>query len=342
MLNFSSDLLNIIGTNEIESFNKTLNEMLVVWNNNPVDGQQQQQQQQQQSQSQQSNQQLRADLTSIMSGSSSYLQMPIPTPSSLLTNSGLASSWTTSSTTTNRCSPPVSTTRWTNRLETAMNQLPLTTFQIDSSKLDELRANTSVLDPLFSMPYNTSNPTYNPNSISNSNINNTTTTTTTTTTNNYVKQEPSTSSAGPMRNNTNEPSKEKDSQSTLVSLSKDQLNTFSSTEMEEYEHVNQNIRELSSQEKKDLKRQKRLIKNRESAHLSRQRKRERLTELEHRVEELTHNSGSLNKALTGLESENMVLKAEVNQLIDVIKDSPVLTALFFAISDKESATATVY
>jgi len=70
-----------------------------------------------------------------------------------------------------------------------------------------------------------------------------------------------------------------------------------------------------------------LIKNRESAQLSRRRKKDRVEELEHVVGELTGINNDINVILRDLEAENTILTAEVSQLIGVIRDSPILSGL---------------
>ncbi|GAM27484.1 hypothetical protein SAMD00019534_106600 [Acytostelium subglobosum LB1] len=404
----------MIGTNEIESFNKTLNEMLVVWNNgdntSPSSGSSSTSSSHTLTQSQ-----LDMNINSIISGgsattnnSNAFLSMPLQMPQLSNSNSkvnqrdfltssqqldsflfennnqGLFSQSTDSNgklsandevtkvireiSRDNKEFQPIeiipikSLNKATDQTNVAtggeytyepspvkpfgdFSQINLSPFAIDPSKLEELRSNTSVLDPLFSLPYNTSNPSYIPtistptaliNSIAGggsggvNTINNISysgnnaivkpTNTSGSSIINLTKQE---TNNGPIRHVPLEQYKDKD-----ASLPKSMETDKSG--------ANQ-----GPHDKKDVKRQKRLMKNRESAHLSRQRKRERLTELEHRVEELTHNSSSLTKALSGLESENLVLKAEVDQLVDVIKDSPVLSALFFSLV-KNDKTAMVY
>eukprot|EP01133_Synstelium_polycarpum_P012035 gene12035-14077_t len=322
MLNFSSDLINIIGSNEIESFHKTLNEMLVSSNYSSA-------------------QQLDNNLNSLLGvNGNSFLQIPIPTTSSMnkqrsfLTSSQQLDSFLYDSslfqsnggvqdydlkcTNTDEVSKAFCEISRENKefqpqpRYNDFSNINISPFSIDNSKLEELKSDTSVLDPILSLPYNSLPNSYFTNMDKD-----------------LIKQE---THSGPMRNSFNLAKEKEEDAPTLVSLTRDQLNTFTSTEMEEYQKLNSGIRNLSSQEKKELKRQKRLIKNRESAHLSRQRKRERLTDLEHRVEELSHNSVTLSKTLNGLENDNLVLKAEVTQMIEIIKDSPVLAALFCTVA----------
>jgi predicted nucleic acid-binding Zn-ribbon protein len=87
------------------------------------------------------------------------------------------------------------------------------------------------------------------------------------------------------------------------------------------------VRSLTSAERKEMKRQRRLIKNRESAQQSRRRKKDRVDELETIVEDLNGINKTLNTKLSDLEAESTILKAEVSQLVGVIRDSPALSDL---------------
>ncbi|KAF2074733.1 hypothetical protein CYY_003965 [Polysphondylium violaceum] len=200
-------------------------------------------------------------------------------------------------------------------------------FILDQNKIQDLRFSTSVLDPILNLPYNYNNnpeiqlPQQSIKKEDNSNIHN----------NNFT--------TGPIRSspfNTFESIQQQNpmpQQSSAFVLNNEELMSYTTSEMNDYAKKVNSIKDLTPFEKKELKRQKRLVKNRESAHLSRQRKRERLTDLEHRVEELTTNSVTISKNLVNLESENLVLKAEVEQLFEVIQDSPILTALFCKIAE---------
>jgi len=78
---------------------------------------------------------------------------------------------------------------------------------------------------------------------------------------------------------------------------------------------------------KQLKRQKRLIKNRESAQLSRLRKKLYIEELEKKVNHLTTDNDSLSKQVNGLNSDKKRLQDEVIYLQNIIKQSPELSAV---------------
>jgi len=112
-----------------------------------------------------------------------------------------------------------------------------------------------------------------------------------------------------------------------VTLTRDQLLSFTSDDIDEFEREITSKRSLTPAERKEMKRQRRLIKNRESAQQSRQRKKGRVDELEHVVEELNGVNKSLNEKLNNLEAESTILRAEVAQLVGVIRESPMLSGL---------------
>jgi len=80
-------------------------------------------------------------------------------------------------------------------------------------------------------------------------------------------------------------------------------------------------RELTQNEKNELKRQRRLIKNRESAQASRQRKKSRVDELERKVNDLANENSVLKENISALSTENAQLKSEVGFLQAVVNKS---------------------
>jgi len=113
-------------------------------------------------------------------------------------------------------------------------------------------------------------------------------------------------------------------------LSREELLNLSSRKFEEYVRKLMAKRDLTSEERKELKRQRRLIKNRESAQASRQRKKNYMETLEQQVANLNGENNRLREHITALSTENKSLKDEVIYLHDMIKKTPGLSTLFTA------------
>jgi hypothetical protein len=113
-------------------------------------------------------------------------------------------------------------------------------------------------------------------------------------------------------------------------LSREELLNLSSKKFEEYVRRLMAKRDLTSEERKELKRQRRLIKNRESAQASRQRKKNYMETLEQQVATLNGENNRLREHITALSTENKSLKDEVIYLHDMIKKTPGLSTLFTA------------
>lgn len=110
-------------------------------------------------------------------------------------------------------------------------------------------------------------------------------------------------------------------------LSREELLKISSKGLEVFAQTLANGRQLSPEEEKQLKRQKRLIKNRESAQLSRLRKKIYIEELERKVTHLTSETDSLTKQVHQLNQDKRKLQEEVMYLQSIIKQSPELSEI---------------
>jgi len=94
-------------------------------------------------------------------------------------------------------------------------------------------------------------------------------------------------------------------------LSAEKLSAMSSKKLEEYAQNLAEIRPLTTEEEKQLKRQKRLIKNRESAQLSRQRKKHYVEELEAQVKALTAENQQLQTQMRQMSTKAQELQSQV-------------------------------
>jgi len=100
---------------------------------------------------------------------------------------------------------------------------------------------------------------------------------------------------------------------TAVTLPRKQLLTLSSKELDDYASRLRATRPLTPAEEKDLRRQRRLIKNRESASLSRQRRKEHIDVLELQVSNLQAENDQLKAQVQYLSAENVALKERLRQ-----------------------------
>jgi len=96
---------------------------------------------------------------------------------------------------------------------------------------------------------------------------------------------------------------------------------------------------LTPAEDQEIKRQRRLIKNRESAQLSRSRKKGEVDQLEGRVRSLEVENDGLKRKIVDLTNENSVLRTEVTRLTHILKKTGVSFASNLQIGPaKESPT----
>uniref|UniRef100_A0A6B2L797 BZIP domain-containing protein n=1 Tax=Arcella intermedia TaxID=1963864 RepID=A0A6B2L797_9EUKA len=102
-----------------------------------------------------------------------------------------------------------------------------------------------------------------------------------------------------------------DSNTASITLPREDLLSYSSEEFEKFVSDISEKRDLSASDQNELKRQRRLIKNRESAHASRLRKKSHVENLEKQVADLVRENGNLKNNITALMQENSNLKSEV-------------------------------
>jgi hypothetical protein len=106
-----------------------------------------------------------------------------------------------------------------------------------------------------------------------------------------------------------------------IFLPRNQLLTMTSTEIEDYVIKIKAQRTLTASEEKELKRQRRLIKNREYASQSRSRKKQYVDELEKTIEAVRVENASLKQQVSSLNDENKTLKRQIVAIATKIKKS---------------------
>jgi len=95
-----------------------------------------------------------------------------------------------------------------------------------------------------------------------------------------------------------------------LALTRDELLHFTSAQYEGLIAQVRSVRDLTPAEKRDIKNQRRLIKNRESAHASRQRKKDYVQELEKKLADLAQDNERLMRTVTSVQNENNLLRSE--------------------------------
>jgi len=104
-----------------------------------------------------------------------------------------------------------------------------------------------------------------------------------------------------------------------VLIPRDQLLSMTSKEIEEYASKLKGQRILTIAEEKELKRQRRLIKNREYASQSRNRKKAFVDDLQKKFEGVQEENDALKNQVRALSEENQVLKRKIGAIADSIK-----------------------
>lgn len=96
-----------------------------------------------------------------------------------------------------------------------------------------------------------------------------------------------------------------------LTFSREELLKMTVDELEDRVRVIEDVRSLTTFEKKEVKRQRRMIKNRESAYASRLRKRKLVESMEEQVNRVQQANDALTKRVQYLEEENKQLKAKL-------------------------------
>lgn len=101
-----------------------------------------------------------------------------------------------------------------------------------------------------------------------------------------------------------------DCNSSLI-FSRAQLLKMTVDELDDRVRVVEEVRSLTSEEKKEIKKQRRMIKNRESAYASRVRQKQLVENMEEELNEIKKENEQLSKRVEDLEKENNQLKARL-------------------------------
>jgi len=110
----------------------------------------------------------------------------------------------------------------------------------------------------------------------------------------------------------------------FATLSPDDLLKLDSREIEDYIKTLGSKRSLAPSEEKELKRVRRLIKNREYAQSSRNKKKQYTEEMEQKLSDMAQGSAALEKRVKELEMENRTLKIQLSKIGTAMKRDPSL------------------
>jgi len=110
----------------------------------------------------------------------------------------------------------------------------------------------------------------------------------------------------------------------FTALSPDDLLKLDSREIEDYIKTLGSKRSLAPSEEKELKRVRRLIKNREYAQSSRNKKKQYTEEMEKKLSDMAQGSAALEKRVKELEIENRTLKIQLSKIGTAMKRDPSL------------------
>jgi len=119
----------------------------------------------------------------------------------------------------------------------------------------------------------------------------------------------------------------------------EKLTNLSSQKLEEYVKSLSATRPLTPEEEKQLKKQRRLIKNRESAQLSRQKKKQYVEDLEKTVQSLRSENNALNEQVGNLTLRNQQLEEQVTYLKSCFDNKQLLSSNDNLFNKKSAATA---
>ena len=109
-----------------------------------------------------------------------------------------------------------------------------------------------------------------------------------------------------------------------ISFTRNELLQISSDQFDEYVEKLEKFRKLVKEDKKEIVRQRRLIKNRESAKESRRRKKSHVARLEEKVNRLTEMNNTLQSNYNTVTKENMSLKFELDRMRKTLAENGIV------------------
>ncbi|GAM19058.1 hypothetical protein SAMD00019534_022330, partial [Acytostelium subglobosum LB1] len=114
----------------------------------------------------------------------------------------------------------------------------------------------------------------------------------------------------------------------ITVLSKEEVLKLSSKEIEEYSAKLKQAKLISSSEEKELKKQRRLIKNREYASQSRSRKKVYVDTIESKLDKVNQENDNMRDQLDNFKNENRELKKQLFSLTSTLRANPALAEAF--------------
>ena len=120
---------------------------------------------------------------------------------------------------------------------------------------------------------------------------------------------------------------------TAVTLSREKLLTTSTEEFNKWVEELKSSRSLTQEEVQDIRRQKRLIRNRESAQASRDRKKNEFSLLEKQIQQLKEEKEMALRELNEMKSKVSLLESENLYMKTTIQHNPVLNEIYHGIGN---------
>lgn len=114
----------------------------------------------------------------------------------------------------------------------------------------------------------------------------------------------------------------------VVTVPRDLLLTFTRQDLDTFVQQATQGRKLTKEQRQEVSRQRKLIKNRKSAAASRKRKKEQLGTLEEHHAVLSDKNSELKEKFAALRSTNTAIKDELNFLKNLVHSNPAISRFF--------------